>query len=36
MLIKAGADKKLADKENRTALDYAKFNKNSQLIILLD
>ena len=36
MLIKAGANKKLADKENRTALDYAKFNKNTQLIILLD
>jgi hypothetical protein len=36
MLIKAGANKKLVDTENRTALEYAKFNKNTQLIILLD
>jgi ankyrin repeat protein len=36
MLIKAGANSKLADNEKRTALDYAKLNKNTPLIILLD
>ncbi|MDI1256280.1 MAG: ankyrin repeat domain-containing protein [Flavobacterium sp.] len=36
LLIKAGADKKTKDIEGRTALDLANFNKNTQLIILLD
>ncbi|OYU79685.1 MAG: hypothetical protein CFE23_12865 [Flavobacterium sp. BFFFF1] len=36
LLIKSGADKTLKDNEGKTALDMAQFNKNTELIILLD
>ncbi len=36
ILLKAGVDTKHKDNDNRSALDYATFNKNTELIILLD
>jgi ankyrin repeat protein len=36
LLIKAGADISLKDDRGKTALDIANFNKNTELIILLD
>lgn len=35
-LIKAKADKTIKDNASKTALDFANFNKNTELIILLD
>ena len=36
MLLKAGADKTIKDADGRIAIDYANFNKNTELVILLD
>lgn len=35
-LIDAGADKTIKDSDGKTALDFANFNKNTELIILLE
>lgn len=35
-LLKAGADKTIKGKDGKSALDFAVFNKNTQLMILLD
>jgi len=35
-LIEAGADKTKQDSDGKTALDFATFNKNTELIILLN
>ncbi|NMH29406.1 ankyrin repeat domain-containing protein [Flavobacterium silvaticum] len=36
LLVKSGADKNLKDKDGKSALDIAQYNKNTDLIILLD